>query len=114
MRVIKSKDRVLLIDKRQQCSRCGRKGVQWHHVFMYSGRQIEDWFNIAFACEECHHKATPHNNKYIHEVREFFEHEVLSQNLLQFVAKYPKGDWVQKLKYLNKKYGVWMPYKRII
>lgn len=104
MQPISSKDKKYLLSLPQKCDLCGRQGVQWHHVFLSAGSQIKEWYNIAFACEKCHNEATPHNNKYKQEVREWFELNQLKKHFWKFVYKYPKNNWAQLWNYLNKKY----------
>lgn len=105
MQPISLKDKKKLEKMKQICARCGASPVEFHHVFIYAGSQIPDWFNIVFACKKCHQEATPHNNKYKMQVREFFEHLVLKNYLGYLIALYPKKEWLQLAKYLDKKYA---------
>ncbi len=105
MRPIPKKDKAVLQDLDQKCAKCGSNKVEWHHPFIYAGKQITDWWATVFACKNCHAKATPHNNKYNLETREFFEYLVLKQNLVKIMMKYPKKAWNQLFLYLNKKYA---------
>lgn len=102
MQAISQKDKKFLLSKPQKCERCGVEGVQWHHVFIYSGKQIKDWYNIALACPKCHDQATPHNPKYKQDVREYFERLLLKQHFEKFVYFYPKNNWAQLYNYLFK------------
>lgn len=104
MQSISAKDTKYLASLPQKCAKCGKDGVQWHHVFTSAGRQIKEWFNIAFACERCHHEATPHNTKYRQETREYFEWYILKQHFEKLVFNYPKNNWAQLWNYLSKKY----------
>lgn len=96
-------------DKRmQKCEYCGSCPVQWHHVFTYAGRQIQEYFSIAAACKPCHDKATPHKNQHDKKYKEFFEWKAIQRLTPQDIAKYPKKNWSMEAFYLNnqaKKYG---------
>lgn len=102
MQPISVKDKIRLLKREQKCDRCSKYGVQYHHVFQFAGKQIKEWFNIAFACPDCHAMATPHNSKYKQEVREFFEWNLLRLHLEKFVLNYPKGGWKVFWNYLSK------------
>ena len=88
---------------KQVCAKCGGAPVEWHHPLAYSGRQIVDWWATTFACKHHHEEATPHNNKYQLEIREFFERIVLEKYIGKLLVNYPKGNWLQHLKYLQMK-----------
>jgi len=52
-----------------RCCRCGDpRNVQWHHVFIFKGRQVQGRWAIVPACEDCHTKVKEDRN-----VKEFFE-----------------------------------------
>lgn len=104
MQPVSEKDKERLTKEKQVCAKCRATPVEWHHVFLYSGRQIPDWFNIVFACKQCHEEATPHNNKYKVETREYFERLILKKHFGSLIYMFPKGQWLQLAKYLNSKY----------
>ena len=91
-------------DKRmEKCEICGKPTQEFHHVFIYAGKQIQDAFNIASACKKHHEQATPHNNKYKQEIREQFEWNALQRMTDENIAKYWKKDWGLFVNYLSKK-----------
>lgn len=66
--------------------------VQWHHVWIYAGRQINEYWAILGACE-FHHDRVKSNT----QVRELFERRSLEIATDADLAKYPKKDW-ERLK----------------
>ena len=74
----------LLGKKYGQCS--GR--IQWHHVFLYAGTQINELWAILGVCEN-HHEQVKTNKK----VRNALELISLGLATEQDLAKYPKKDW---------------------
>ena len=84
----------------ERCCRCSKPGVQIHHVFIYGKNQIAEMFNYVPACPKCHEKATPHNNNYKQEARDYFEWVVLQRAEIEDLAKYPKKDWQNHIRYL--------------
>lgn len=80
---------------------CG-KPPQWHHVWLYGGKQVQEGWSILPACETHHKRATPHNNSYQQEVREYFEWLSLTRAQYGDLAKYPKAAWPERINYLSK------------
>lgn len=77
---------------------------QFHHVFQYAGKSIQEDWAILPACKFHHDQATPHKNQYKQEVREYFEIISLEKMPIEAMGKYPKNSWSQLAFYLNKKY----------
>lgn len=95
-------------ERMTKCERCGASPVEWHHVYQYAGKQIQEYFNIAAACKKCHDKATPHKNGYKQEIREYFEWKALQRMTDEDIKKYWKKDWGLLVRYLTnraKEYG---------
>ena len=65
------------------------------HVFIYQGRQIDEMFNFLPLCWR-HHLVD--NNKRYNEFKS------LQRATEDELAKYPKKDWKQLKKYLDKIY----------
>ena len=87
---------------------CNRQLPEFHHIFIYSGRQIQEVFNIVPACKKHHDQATPHKPNYKQEVREYFEQVAMKRMTFDDYYKYPKRNWDQHAQYLNiksKQYG---------
>jgi len=85
----------------KQCSRhsdgdCDGR-ITWEHAFIYAGRQINKKWAIIPICE--HHHFGPGLDK---EKNQWI---ALNRATLEDLAKYPKRDWQQLLRYLNRKYG---------
>jgi hypothetical protein len=64
--------------------------VQWHHVWIYAGKQINEIWAILPGCERHHDQVQKEP-----EVRKFFEKVSLSRAGPEDLAKYPKKDWEQ-------------------
>jgi hypothetical protein len=87
----------------ETCEYCGSQPVQWHHVFLYAGKQMQEPWSIAAACKRCHDKATPHKHGHKPELREFFEWKALQRMGTEDMLKYPKKDWLVLANYLAHK-----------
>ncbi len=76
----------------------GCEGVlRWHHVWIYAGGQINEVWAILCGCDR-HHDMVKTDRR----VKEAFERrslEIVSESEL---ARYPKVDWRQIKKYLNR------------
>ncbi len=62
--------------------------VQWHHVWIYAGRQINEPWAIVPACERHHDQVTKEP-----KVKKFFEELSLSRATDEDLSKYPKRTW---------------------
>lgn len=71
--------------------------IQWHHVWIYSGRQISEHWAILGACEHHHDMVKRDPN-----VKEAFERRSLEIATGEELEKYPRKDWAQITKYLNR------------
>lgn len=74
---------------------CSRK-IEWHHVWIYAGRQINEPWAIVGACT-IHHDEVKSNR----DVKRAFERISLSRASLDDLEKYPKKDWLQIKKQLK-------------
>ena len=63
--------------------------VEWHHVFIYAGRQINEFWAIVPACA-AHHKRAEDP-----EVKRLFQIHSLRRATRMDLLKYPKKDWNQ-------------------
>ena len=72
--------------------------IQWHHVWEYQGRQINEVWAILGACE-LHHERV----KTTWQVKEAFERRSLELASKEDLAKYPRFNWLQRKKYLKRK-----------
>ena len=75
-----------------QCS--GR--VEWEHCWIYGGKQINEVWAIIGVC--WYHHRGPGLDK------EYNQYMSLKLATPEDLAKYPRIDWQQKIKYLSKKY----------
>lgn len=81
------------------CAYCGSKlNVEWHHVWIYGGKQINEIWAIVGACKY-HHGEVNKNN----EIKEFFEIVSLTRAYEEDLEKYPKKDWELIKRYLFKR-----------
>lgn len=71
--------------------------IQFHHVWDYARRQINEKWAILPACEH-HHDQVKRNRK----VKENFERVSLKLAKDWELEKYPKKDWKQLIMYLIK------------
>ena len=72
--------------------------IEWHHVFIYAGKQINEIWAIVSACS-FHHRN-------VAEFKFKFEIVALSRATEEDLKKYPRVDWDQikkKAVYLNLK-----------
>lgn len=70
--------------------------IQWHHVWIYAGRQINEPWAILGACLR-HHDMVKTN----FQVKEMFERKSLFFANDDDLAKYPRKDWNQIKHYLG-------------
>src|SRR4051812_5449230 len=69
--------------------------VEWHHVWIYAGKQINEPWAIVPACEWHHRQA----NK--PAIKILFEIASLRRAKEEDLAKYPKKDWKQIKNYIK-------------
>lgn len=70
--------------------------VEWHHVFIYGGKQIQEVWNIVAACKHHHDMVTKQR-----AVRMAFEAESLMEATDADLAEYPRKNWRQIKKTLG-------------
>jgi hypothetical protein len=70
--------------------------IEWHHVWIYGGKQINEEWAIVAACAY-HHRMVGSNKK----IREHFERISLILSFLEDLEKYPRKNWSQIKKYLK-------------
>lgn len=73
--------------------------IDWHHVWTYASRQIDEVWAIVPACKYHHDKA---ENP---QIKAKFQLISLSRASPEDLQKYPKKDWQQIIKYLNTTNG---------
>lgn len=88
-----------------RCCRCGDpRGIEWHHVIIFQGRQLQERWCIVPACNDCHRQV-----KESKEVKEFFEWVAFNRATteeLKAISKainYLRLREVFRKKYENKK-----------
>lgn len=80
--------RCILAESRDQC----RGKVEWHHVWKYAGKQIQEVFAIIPLCTRHH--------EYEYRFRDLIKGVSLSRATPQELLRYPKIDWeAEKEKY---------------
>ena len=92
----KLKEQLASDDFMKKCALCEERLVEWHHVFIYAGRQISEAFAIVPACR-AHHDQVKSDRR----IKEAFERIALSRATDEELARYPKKDWNQLKRYLN-------------
>ena len=74
--------------------------VEWHHVWIYAGKQINEMWAIVPACSAHHSQAhLPH-------IKERFELISLNRATNEQLTKYNKRDFLKHKNFLTKKYGI--------
>jgi hypothetical protein len=73
--------------------------IEWHHVWTYGGKQIQEVWSIVAACQY-HHDLVKKDRR----VKEMFERASLEFSTEEELGKYPKKDWGQVKRYLTKNY----------
>lgn len=83
------------------CARHGHGGcsgrITWEHAFIYAGRQIQEVWAIIPLCWR-HHLGDLFNK----EINQLIA--LRRATGLNLYEKYPRENWIQKLKYLESKY----------
>lgn len=74
---------------------CSRK-IDWHHVWMYAGRQINEAWAILGVCDR-HHDLVERDQ----EIKEDLQRISLRLATEEDLAKYPRKDWAQLRSYLQ-------------
>ena len=91
------------LDKEEYYRYCARGNadcngrIEIEHANYYQGRQIDEMWNFIPLCHE-HHQGR-HLNK---ELNQYLS---LKRAKPSDLKKYPRFNWLQKLDYLDKKYG---------
>jgi hypothetical protein len=70
--------------------------IEWHHVWIYGGRQIQEVWAIVAGCHH-HHDMVGKQQA----VRMAFEAASLQEATDEDLAKYPRKDWKQIKKSLG-------------
>jgi len=70
--------------------------IEWEHAFIYSGRQINEWWAILPCCY-AHHRGGFMD-------KDYNRYKGLSRASDEDLSKYPKADFKQMKNYLTKKY----------
>ena len=69
--------------------RCSGR-IQWHHPWIYAGKQINEPWAIVGACEGHHDEVTKDR-----AIKQAFETDSLMRATDEDLAKYPRKDWEQ-------------------
>lgn len=91
-------------ERMQFCEVCRNVGVEWDHVFMYAGRQIQEAWNIAALCSIHHKEKTMHSGQYVPATRKQVERRAIERAGLDHLKiTFPKFNWEQKINELYLK-----------
>ncbi len=74
-----------------------RQNVSWEHCFVYKGRQINEPWAIVPLRRDLNVNITQ-------EIKDYCRWIALMRAKPEDLAKYPKRDWDQLKKYLDRKY----------
>lgn len=69
--------------------------IEWHHIWIYAGKQINEKWAIVPACPSHHDRA------HQHEIKNRFEAISLQRAAQEDLNKYPKKNWKQIINYLQ-------------
>lgn len=72
--------------------------IQWHHNFIYAEKRQNEWWCILPVCEFHHAQANKTTTK------EKLDCIMIGRAPSTVLQKYPKYNWVQRIKYLSHKY----------
>ena len=82
---------------------CGGRKFTLEHAIIYAGKQLDEFWAIVPLCA------------YSHSVDEYIDSGILNKEINEWIAigrasssdlaKYPKRDWGQRMRYLESKYG---------
>jgi len=84
-------------ERMKRCIICGKLNPNWHHIWIYAGKQINENWAIVALCEY-HHTGSGWNN----EVKQFCEQYSLSIMTEADITKYPKKNWLQIKKFYDR------------
>lgn len=77
--------------------------IEWEHVWLYSGKQIqEDWAIIP--CCFYHHRGNGLDKDFNRYCSLKKANEINKNGIQDCYTKYPKKDWLQLWSYLKEKY----------
>jgi len=89
--------------------------IEWHHIFTYAGRQIQEKWAIISLCQFHHSSVKEQKSRKIVEwvaLNRLFH--LPEKEFLEMEVKYKKAfqEWKRKLIFLNKLYGRYHGDKR--
>ena len=96
------------MDAKPEYHRCMLTGmahekIDWHHAFLYAGRQVnEEWCIIPLL-------HTVHANEKKPHIKERIEWIMLNRATDEELEKYDRRNLKAERDKLNNKYGVWQP-----
>ena len=92
----------------QKCAFTGTMwGVQWHHVFIFGGKDIQEKWAIVPIARKIHEQCTPNNSRYTKELAERVELIALNRAKDEELKKYSKvKDLIAYREQLREKYGI--------
>jgi hypothetical protein len=110
MRPISKTVKEALLERPDKCERFEMfhdhicKGrITWEHAIVYAGRQVDESWAIIKICA------------WAHDVDQFQDGHNLNKEKNEYIAlfnmhqdaleKYPRNNWLQRLKYLHDKYN---------
>lgn len=73
--------------------------VQWHHAWIYAGRQLQEWWSIVPLCWY-HHQGGGLNR----EFAEYVSLMRLGKGIYAVAKKYPRFDWGARKRVLSSKF----------
>jgi len=84
----------------------GHRPVQWHHVFTFAGKSIQEPWNIVPLTKDEHDAVTPHKPNYDREADEHVRWIALNRASNLQLNSYSKVEDLIAIKWrLNLKYG---------
>lgn len=98
-----------LLEKEPRMKRCAAScfslcegRIEWDHVWIYAGRQINEPWAIVGVCKKHHYEKNGNR-----EIKALVEEESLLHASVEDLEKYPRKDWTQELKKLGI-YKTWL------
>jgi len=88
------------------CLTKSNENIEWHHAWIYAGKQINEKWAIMPVCKEKHSaykdSDSIHNCLITRQIVKYLS--LLRINLDYLCKKFPRIDWKQEFKYLESIY----------
>jgi hypothetical protein len=87
-------------------NRFDQERIEWHHNFIYAGKQVQEKWCILPIVKRLH-------DQMVGEVKDRCDWIMLNRATDDELAKFDRADLIRKRERLNEKYGVWKTGMRV-